>query len=517
MSLHRFHGIRPTDRLGRHGLLNPERGLRLEVSVGRLATDRYPEIYLQDFMRVQGGRYSDYHWIWQAEQYRADGVSVVQAYCYLDRYLDGEIPRVALDAIQRSFDAAREAGLKFLLRFAYGHDDNGFACPELPRLLAHMDQLAPLLQRNADVLYVLQCGFLGAWGEFHSSANGMDKRVECTSAVVRKTLEILPDGGFTQMRRGDYRKRDLEALGSFEDLDARIAFSSRPAARIGFFNDATLANHWDAGTWVEPPHGQPGCPEFDRVTAEAPFMPVDGELFWTGAIAQRNGDGIYCAERLRLHHYTTFSYVHSYSQLDKQHGVPHTIDDWKAWPVSEAALRARRLPVSDGYFTGAGETPVVVRTAFEYIRDHLGYRLELQEAGWPDEATAGGEFSVSCALVNRGFSTPIKRRDPWFLLFNAAGETVEVPSGGQAQSWQPYEPGDDGYAPLTHRLSATVRLPAAMTAGEWHVALWLPDSEESLRLRPAYAIRLANRDTRWQEVGGRGCNVMGRFLVTRQG
>jgi hypothetical protein len=327
--------------------------------------------------------------------------------------------------------------------------------------------------------------------------------------VVRKALEMLPPDGFTQMRRGDYKKHNLEALGAFEALDARIAFTTRPAAKIGFFNDATLANYSEANTWTEAPYAQPGCPEFDRVTAEAPFMPVDGELFWTGTLAQRNGDGLYCAERLRLHHYTTFSYVHSFSQLDMQHGVPHTIDDWKEWPVSEAALRAKRLPVSDGYFAGSPETPTIVRTAFEYIRDHLGYRLELQGAEWPDEAVAGDEFVVSCALINRGFATPIKRRDAWFVLCNDAGDTVELASDGHAQAWQPYAPGDAEYAPLTHTITARARLPRDMRAGEWRVALWLPDVAEALRLRPEYAIRLANRDTPWREVGGRGCNLLG--------
>ncbi len=515
MSQHRYQGIRPTDRFGRCGLLNPERGLRLEVQVGRLTTDRYPEIYQQDFMRAQGGYYSDYYWVWQAEQYRTDGVTVVQAYCYLDRYMDCEIPSEALDAIQRSFDRAREAGIKFLLRFAYGHDDNQFACPDLLRILAHMDQLAPLIQRNADVIYVLQCGFLGAWGEFHSSANGIDRKIECTCEVVRKTLEILPDDLFTQMRRGEYKMRNLKALNAFEVLSDRIAFTQHPAARIGFFNDATLANIGDAGTWTEAPYGQPGSAQFDYVTTEAPFMPVDGELFWTGSIAQRNSDGGLCSERLRLHHYTTFSYVHSYSQLDKMHGVPHTIDDWKAWPVSEADLRARRLPVSDGYFAGSGETPVVVRTAFEYIRDHLGYRLEMQHAEWPDETAAGRDFTVSCALINRGFSTPIKRRAARVLLLHASGECVDIPSDGQAQAWQPYTPGDAGFAPLTHSITARIRLPETMKAGEWEVALWLPDAAETLSLRPEYAIRLANRDTPWREVGGRGCNILGRVLVTR--
>jgi hypothetical protein len=171
--------------------------------------------------------------------------------------------------------------------------------------------------------------------------------------------------------------------------------------------------------------------------------------------------------------------------------------------------------VSDGYFSGSGETPVVVRTAFEYIRDHLGYRLEMQHAEWPDETAAGRDFTVSCALINRGFSTPIKRRAARVLLLHASGECVDIPSDGQAQAWQPYTPGDAGFAPLTHSITARIRLPETMKAGEWEVALWLPDAAETLSLRPEYAIRLANRDTPWREVGGRGCNILGRVLVTR--
>ena len=42
---------------------------------------------------------------------------------------------------------------------------------------------------------------------------------------------------------------------------------------------------------------------------------------------------------------------------------------------------------------------------FDYIRDHLGYRIELQEMTAPAVLLAGQANPVEISLINRGFST----------------------------------------------------------------------------------------------------------------
>jgi len=40
--------------------------------------------------------------------------------------------------------------------------------------MTHISQLKPLWVKNKDVINVIDAGFIGGWGEWHSSANGLD-------------------------------------------------------------------------------------------------------------------------------------------------------------------------------------------------------------------------------------------------------------------------------------------------------------------------------------------------------
>ena len=101
-----------------------------------------------------------------------------------------------------------------------------------------------------------------------------------------------------------------------------------------------------------------------------------------------------------------------------------------------------------------------------------------------------------------------------FVLGHGSGACFEIPAGVNAQTLQPYQPGDPAFTPLKHRIAVNAVLPASLPAGEWTLALWMPDSRERLRLRADYAIRLAN-NLEWCDWGGRGVNTLGTLLVTR--
>ena len=77
-------------------------------------------------------------------------------------------------------------------------------------------------------------------------------------------------------------------------------------------------------------------------------------------------------------HYDTFSMVHGHSLFEQDF---YPIDWWKSVPVDPMFLHDNRIPVSDGYFFDAAGR-FVPRSHFEFIRDHLGYRLELRSPGF---------------------------------------------------------------------------------------------------------------------------------------
>lgn len=487
-----FRGIRPTDPNGRNGLRNPDRGFRFEIRVAEHEEDGLPDPICPQ---------------WPFAKYAADGITIAQAYCYLSGSVGSRISRKKLDDLQAAFDKARHDGVKFLLRFAYEWDEAKVG-PTCEQLLEHMDQLKDIIRRNIDVIYVLQSGWIGLWGEWHTSIHGLEKDLKLSSQIVKKAVDILPEGRFTMMRRGKYKIQNLTQLGLFKTIDESTAFTSAFHARIGFFNDGTFANATDGGTFPDAPYfASKGNPEFDYVCKEAPYMPVDGEMFWTGQFCKRGVDPFVAAQRFRDHHYTTFSYVHGFSGLDMKQGVEFTIDDWKKENIFEDELIKRNLPVSADYFSGSP------RTSFEYFRDHLGYRVELTGGSWNSEVRRGGEFKLDLSLVNRGFATFINPRTAYIVIFNQAGDCIEIPTGADCRKWQPYKPEDDSYTTLTHSVSASLKIPDSVSAGTWQAALWLPDCENSLKYRADYAVRTANGDVEWKDLSGRGCNILGEFKV----
>ncbi len=464
-----FRGLRPTDPDGRAGLRNPERGWRFEIGVGKLPEDPCKFEHVTDH--------------WPFARFKGDGVTIAQAYCYLTQFHDKPISDAKIAALEADFARARKDGVKFLLRFAYDHEPYLKPTPSLERLLAHIKQLTPVVRRNADVIYCLQTGWVGAWGEFHSSASGLENDPKSVAAIIGATLEMLPQNRCTMMRRVDYKINALKSLGvGTNEVTAATAWTDAPTARIGFFNDGTLANWWDGGTFVDEPYADDSNREYERVKREGLYTPVDGELFWSGQGEAHPcyACGMRAIDRFAQQHYTTFSLVHGHSLLDRNEKL-WTIDGWKVTPVTSAELGFFGIPHDPDYFAG-----VPHRTAYEFIRDHLGYRIALKSC---DMSTAGGQSTLKLVLRNWGFSAPVNPRTPVVVLVKADGSCREFPV---AFDLRKLLPGKD------HALVATV--PAA-AAGERY-ALWLPDETASVRLRPEYAIRLASHvETR--VVGGR--------------
>lgn len=101
-------------------------------------------------------------------------VSLIFRYYVLENYKDGPVAQSFLDNMRADFEALRTAGMRVIPRFAYNIDPDTScgeaACPpygDVPksRVLQHIAQIKPLLQANADVISLVQLGFIGVWGE----------------------------------------------------------------------------------------------------------------------------------------------------------------------------------------------------------------------------------------------------------------------------------------------------------------------------------------------------------------
>lgn len=495
----RYRGIRPTDPNGRCGLRNPERGFRTETIIAEPTgrTEGVWGIPAHLWNRVGPG-FSQENWLADFRRHEPEGVTLTQAYCYLTEYHDRPISAEKLSLIQRSFDAMREAGVKCVLRFAYIKEyPPDPPAPDTDRILQHIEQLRPLIRRNIDVIHTFEAGFIAAWGEWHVNAHILDP--DQRARVLRRLLDVVPPDRMIQVRCPGFKVQLLPKITGkpFEPVSETTAFSGLPVARIGHHDDGMLTYPREMNVYV---YGREPV-EFgdltEMVEKETNFVPMGGELFWADmawfgpGTWYRTFPGLEAARNLWRYHYNVFSLAHSYSERE---GKLLSIDRWREEVVTPEILQSNRLPVASDWFTTAsGE--IVPRTMFEYIRDHLGYRIELSQLTFTRRVHAGGNLGVELTLRNAGFSTLFHARPVHFVLLDGDGKMTVLPRAQvDVRRWYPHDPSDPERRPLVHRISYECRLPRTVKPGFYSLGLWLPDASPRLRHRADYAIRVANGD-----------------------
>ena len=488
--VHYFRGLGPDDSQGRMGLMNPERGFRTEMYFslipgeiagtcschskqmkldGRSIQPVYQNADVPGVHQlIRGNRldaveFSHRQWRDELDFFAYDGITVMQSYCFLMNYDDGrDLPQEKLEDIENFFLKVRARGVKVLLRFAYELFPQ-ISGPRAEVILKHLDQLRFLLRKYSDVIYVLQCGFIGQFGEWHNSFNNLQEDIGFHRELLSAVLEALPADRKTMVRYPPIKQRLFHTV----PLTEEEAFSNLPQARIGHFNDGFLAAPpIHGGTFNRSDSLLPHEKDYEYIAQESRYLPQDGELFWRDIAGRALPND--ALQLLRRWHYDTFGFVHAHSLFE---GVDtYSIDIWKRCPVDPMFLKANHFPWTEAYFQDERGRSVW-RSVYEYIRDHLGYRLELLRFAYTVTDRLRGEI----CLINRGFSAPVNPR-PVFLALGRERIALEA----DIQRW---------YSGEEQTLEFDLPLPPP---GSYEVGLWLPDAAEILRYRPEYAVRCAN-------------------------
>ncbi len=374
------------------------------------------------------------------EALRAENMTLLLRMYYLKTFVDKPLSGAQLDMIQNDFAVIRQAGAKCVLRFAYSQ---GIGEPDAPIdiVLGHMDQLAPILRENADVIATVQTGFVGAWGEWHASTNNLAEP-ENAKQIVRKWLDILPPSRTIQLRTP---RQKWMIMDNQTPLQADDAFAETPLARIGHHNDCFLSSPTDVGTYEDIEK------EKTYLHAETRHVPMGGE---TCAKAE------FCApdnardEMQDLH----FSYLNLGYH-------PDVINAWR----------------DNGYL--------------DEVKRRLGYRLSLTSIEYAESVSPGADLPITLTLSNTGFAAPYNPRDVKLILISEDGSSqwaTNLPD--DPRRWLPGE---------MIVINTSLHIPETQTApGTYRLMLALPDPEPSLADRPEYAIRLANPGL-WDPTTGR--------------
>ena len=172
--------------------------------------------------------------------YRTEyGVTLCYAPIRLDQFRTSPISPAHLDLVTTKFQELRLGGLKAIPRVVY-NDDAGGQDTTLEWIEEHLRQLQPVFEDNKDVIAYFKGGIIGAWGEWHSSATGLDTPTGRAS-VWSLLHQYLPTAPCLKVmiRRPDF-VFDLVSALPITEAEAH-ADSCTEAQRIAHHNDCFLA------------------------------------------------------------------------------------------------------------------------------------------------------------------------------------------------------------------------------------------------------------------------------------
>jgi hypothetical protein len=368
----------------------------------------------------------------------------------LDRFKNGAaLDSCFLTNLANSFAAARTAGVKLRVYFKYNygpdtthgsytacngqviHNDGRDASLDTIRN-QHIPQLGPILNQYSDVIYAINAGFIGWFGEWHDSTNGLDT-VSAHNSVISRELTFFPANRHILLRRPAYKLNYIGCncpgntprlghhnQGIFDDSDEQI------------FNDPQ--GNWSA----------------DDCRA---FYSNDVSFTANGADAtERRGliDGVTAFNRMRQYHYTLMN------------AYPELISHWQT-----------NYP-----------------TYYARMQRELGYRIQVTRATTPNTVNRGQNYTVSVNLINNGFSKLMNSRSMYLAFLHPGGAAYVAPvaftdsNGGNDLRSLTLAAGEMTW-------TANFTLPADFPTGAAQTFLWLYDTSSTYTAaNPKFSIRL---------------------------
>jgi hypothetical protein len=411
---------------------------------------------------------------------RAAGHSLVFVRYHLFVFRDAPLSDAFLAQVDHDFATARAAGVKIVPRFAYNFGTGGPDAP-LERVLGHLDQLAPVLQRNVDVLAYMELGFIGCWGEGHQSSNNLAVDEQginfATRAILDKGFAVVPTERMIAVRSPLWKFQYFDGSGPIPPLTEDQAYTGSMQARWGAGDDCLTCGEYNSGTWSLTP-----VPVWSNAPVVRSFL-HDDNLF----VVQEGEPGV--------------------------PGTPQPFDADEDGYTSNYDACARVLDIFENEHWSAidGYTAVAAQRwqhdgCYQTIATHLGYRFRLVSSTLPTRLHRGNPLRVQLTIHNDGWAAPYNPRSVELVLRNqTTGALTRLPVSADPRHWLPG---------TTESLSFEPIVPPTLKPGRYDLLLALPDPAPSLHDRPEYAIRLANEGA-WDSACG--CNALGESVFVTGG
>ena len=379
-------------------------------------------------------------------------ISLIYRGFYLDDFINAPISQSYLDNVQADFDMIRKVGMKAVIRFSYTKNSKASVRDATKAMmLNHIQQLKPLFEKNADVIYVMQAGFIGTYGEWHATTQaefGIPLRADsepnypARREVLDALLDALPDNRMIQIRTPRYKT----GMYGNKIINSSNAFNKSKESRIGFHNDCFLSSDTDLGSYVKARINT----EYGFLENQTKYLPMGGE---TCKVNSPRSDCPNAVVELRKFHWSFLNMDYPMELMNQWKSEDNCYDD---------------------------------------IFNNLGYRLQLNSISYPQKVARSKVFKVELNIENKGYSAMFNERKAYLVLVNTkTDKDVKVKLKTDPRKWL----GKFG------KIVEQIKLPANTIPGKYHLYLYLPDMSETIKDRVEYAVRFANEGT-WDSERG---------------
>ena len=366
-----------------------------------------------------------------------------------------------IEEINQYFSIMRENGYQVIFRVVYDSKGDKNPEPDFQTILRHIEQLKSVYEKNEDIIFVVEAGYLGSYGEWHDGKYDKDK--EKRNQVVNKLLKCIPESIQISLRKPSYIE---DYIGNNQTVKKINAFSNDEIARLGLHNDGYLASETDLGTYNKSEREE--------------------SLLWQGKQTLYTLFGGECQNKDSI--YTNLN--NAIVDMEKRHCTyMNKTYDREVKEKWKKEIYTNKNSVYQG------------ETGYKYIENHLGYRLVIRDVNM---ICTKRKINIGINIENVGFGNIIRKKQLGFFLKNENNQYyIESDIDIRKQLNE-----------KMYELTIAEELPKNVKIGEYEVYLKIEEPYESLKNNNYYSIKLANNNV-WNE--NLGANYIGNITISDKG
>lgn len=406
----------------------------------------------------------------------------------INKSADKELTQDAINALDNSLKNEKNNNNSVILRFVYDQNADGIKSdegildgekrrvePSLEMIKRHIVQLKGIFYKYQTTIYTLQMGFFGAYGELHSTSMCTKENFnETINCLLENTPETISISVRTPSQYANWANVDITKINE------NITQKGENSYRVGIFNDGYLGSSSDLGTFKNREK------EVEWLSKQATHTPYGGE-------AVINDESSSKVEG--------YNYINKYSLMDnleveaKKTHTSYLNYEWNQKLHRE--WQAKKYNGIDELYKNSNLSD------YDYIENHLGYRLYVKNNEYQKEIRPGKVLKDTITINNVGFAPVIKNKVCKVILVDDS-DNVKYSTFVDLDI-------KEFNSQETISKSFEVSIPENLSEGNYKLYLQVASEIEENK-SPYLSIRFANKDI-WNE--NLKANYLGEFTVSK--